>query len=177
MTRPAWESLSPEQQRAEWDRFHTWQTAQAPQQQAPAPQQKRRDPWPRVAGLVCAIVVLIFILVAVSPGKTEITGDVSVLGNTSASTYSTGGTCSTYGGYSDITAGTSVTVRDASDSIVGIGSLSAGSSNSGSCVFTFSVPDVPDSSFYSIEVSKRGALTYSAEDVETGNIHQSLTSY
>lgn len=186
MTRPAWETLSPEQQRAEWNRWNARQAAYVPSQRQPSPSpspspiptQKRRDPWPIVAGLVCSIALVIFILIAISPGKLTVTGDVNVLGNTSVSSYSTtSASCSTYGGYNDIAEGASVTVRDASDAIVGIGSLSAGTSSSGSCVFAFTVPDVPESAFYSIEVSKRGALTYSADDVETGNVHQSLSSY
>lgn len=187
MTRSAWDTLTPEQQRAEWARFHAWQASQVRPAGVPtgpartASPVRPRSPWPWLIGVLCGAVALCLVpvviaVVAAFPGTTTVTGDVTVTGNTSASLSGSGGSCYTYGGYDDIAYGTTVTVRDPADAIVAIGSLDAGTAESGSCVFDFTVPDVPESSFYSVEVSKRGPLTYSSADIENGTIHQSLDS-
>ncbi|MFB7665374.1 hypothetical protein ACFC1R_15720 [Kitasatospora sp. NPDC056138] len=78
--------------------------------------------------------------------------------------------CSGRGGYADITEGAGVTVYDASGRVVGEGSLPAGAkADLTSCVFPFSVPDVPEGSeHYQVEVAHRGKPTVSAEDAKAG---------
>lgn len=82
-----------------------------------------------------------------------------------------GGDCSTDGGYADIRQGAQVTVTDESGTVVGVGSLAAGTTAEVSdaldmplamkCEFDFSVLEVPDGHpFYSVEVSHRGQLRY-----------------
>ena len=91
----------------------------------------------------------------------------------------TGG-CSGTGGYSDIGVGTNVVVRDATDTIIGTAPLTmdpAGpepvASGNYQCGYAFTV-SVPDSAFYTVEVSHRGALTYSRADLESKSWRVSL---
>ena len=66
--------------------------------------------------------------------------------------------------------GAQVTVRDETDAVIATGRLSEGkvteSGILGDCRFEFIVRDVPEAGFYTIEVSHRGGLTYSAEELD-----------
>lgn len=75
--------------------------------------------------------------------------------------------CTGTGGYSDITSGASVTVENQSGTVIGTGTIGPGTSGTelGSCVYTFSVPGLPDESFYQVEVSHRGFVSYSKADI------------
>jgi hypothetical protein len=72
------------------------------------------------------------------------------------------------GGYSDIQIGAQVVIRDSAGTIVATGSLLPGTATEDNrrCDYPFVVEDVPTSDFYSIEVSHRGELTYSHEELE-----------
>lgn len=100
---------------------------------------------------------------------------MTVFDSTSA-VFSTDGSCVTYGGFREIGAGTMVTVRDAAGAIVATGALTPGQAHGTSCVFSYSIPGVPTDDFYSVEVASRGALTYTADEVAAGNVHQELRS-
>lgn len=80
---------------------------------------------------------------------------------------------STYGGYDDIQVGAQVLVRDASDKIIGTGSLGNGGGvphgDSAWCAFPFTVDRLPEADFYSIEVTHRKPLTYSRDELEALN--------
>ncbi|MEU7815278.1 hypothetical protein [Pseudonocardia sp. NPDC049154] len=84
--------------------------------------------------------------------------------------FSSGSVCSGDGGYSDIHAGTGVTIANAAGAVIATGSLSSGrASSSTTCDFTFTVPDVPaGEDFYQVEVSHRGTLTYTADELRAG---------
>lgn len=75
-------------------------------------------------------------------------------------------------GYSDIAAGTQVTIYDASGAAVALGQLMGGKYSSLHCDFPIVVNDVPiqkGSNVYSIEVSHRGKVQFTqdtADDVE-----------
>jgi hypothetical protein len=60
------------------------------------------------------------------------------------------------GPYEAINEGETITVRDATGAVVGLGTLGTGQKTGGypiSCTFTVSVPDVPDASqFYAVQV-------------------------
>ncbi|MHA6793506.1 hypothetical protein ACVGVM_08310 [Pseudonocardia bannensis] len=83
--------------------------------------------------------------------------------------------CEGSGGYSDITLGTSVTVYDASGTVVGTGHLGRGSAAEGGCTFPITVLNVPGgSSFYQVEVSHRGRITVQAADARAGLVGVTL---
>jgi serine/threonine-protein kinase len=100
--------------------------------------------------------------------KHTITGTMTVWD--SRAHYASKWDCSGEGGYDDIRYGTPVTVRDGTGRIIATGSLDGGKSvepSGGACEFTFRVDGVPKVDFYQVEVSHRGALTYSFSDLET----------
>lgn len=70
------------------------------------------------------------------------------------------------GGYSDIEANMSVTIRDGQGNILATGNTGSGQKESlVQCVFSFEIPDIPKSDFYAIEVGRRGELNYSFEEL------------
>jgi len=81
--------------------------------------------------------------------------------------------CSGTGGYSDVGVGTDVVVRDAEGTIIGTSALavdSQGPEPAGSgayqCGFVFVVPNLPESTFYTVSVGRRGERTYSLAEME-----------
>jgi hypothetical protein len=81
--------------------------------------------------------------------------------------YSVASGCGGRGGYSDISEGAQVTVRDDAGKVIATGHLGAGGWASGmSCRFDFTIGSVPDAEFYQVEVSHRGPMSYSRADME-----------
>lgn len=105
-----------------------------------------------------------------------VTGTMS-LKDTAFSGLASGTACSgTDAGYSDITEGAQVTVSNNSGSILALSSLGAGQADgSGNCVFVFTVPNVPYSSFYQIEVAHRGKVDYSYHDLSSQGFSVGMT--
>lgn len=68
-------------------------------------------------------------------------------------------------GYNDLAAGGNVTIADGQGQIVGTAALQGGTLDAKGCTLTWTA-DVPDVPFYAITVGHRGALTYSAADLE-----------
>lgn len=88
--------------------------------------------------------------------------------------------CYGTGGYEDIQAGMSVTVRDGKGNILATGQAENGRRPTGEfsivkCAFNFQVDNVPKSDFYSIEVGHRGQLNYSYEEMKNKNWEVSLS--
>lgn len=76
-----------------------------------------------------------------------------------------GASCFGGGGYDDISVDTQVTVS-VDGKTVGLGRLGPGLARGYTCVFDFTVPDVPAGlGFYTVEVSHRGGLTYTEDDL------------
>ena len=76
--------------------------------------------------------------------------------------------CQGASGYSDIRAETQVTVSDAGGKVLAAGQLKSGSWDGAySCVFGFSVSGLPDADLYQVEVSHRGKLVYSRQDLDS----------
>lgn len=74
--------------------------------------------------------------------------------------------CVGTGGYNDIAAGVSVTVRDGTGSTLATGRLGKGEALAGiGCTYKFDVV-VPDADFYRVEVAHRGELEYSKAELE-----------
>jgi hypothetical protein len=122
-----------------------------------------------VAALVVALLVA-----ACGGGATggTIAGTVVIPGDY-ASWAPTEQTCWGAGGYGDLAEGAQVVVSDPEGAVIGTGALEAGvwtsytsPSNPSRCSFAFSVADLPDVAFYSVEVSHRGQVTYSRADLE-----------
>lgn len=78
-----------------------------------------------------------------------------------------GGPCTGEGGYDDIRLGASVVVKDGKGVTLATGRLGAGKMGEFGvdCEFSLEVLNVPKADFYSIEVSHRGALTYSRKEL------------
>jgi hypothetical protein len=81
-----------------------------------------------------------------------------------------GRACSGSGGYSDIRSGAQVTVSDGNGKLLATtaltdGKITASNSVNGDCMFEFIIK-VPDADFYAVEVSHRGQLKYSKNDLE-----------
>jgi hypothetical protein len=85
------------------------------------------------------------------------------------------GPCHGSGGYVDIDQGTPVTVRDESGDVIGEGKFGTGKPTGAAiggklgyhsaCVFKFVVRNVPVSATYTFQVSKRGGLTYTYQEL------------
>ena len=75
-----------------------------------------------------------------------------------------GSICKGTGGYSDIEKGLKVVVKNEKSEIIGISALGPdsykGEYSSVTCSFPFVVEGLPNAKFYSIEVGRRGSLTY-----------------
>lgn len=87
---------------------------------------------------------------------------------------STDGNCNGTGGYTDLAAGTSITVYDNTGAVISVGNLSAGSDTGDACIFAWSIPNVPKSNFYKVEISHRGQLTYSYAQATSGELDSSI---
>lgn len=88
--------------------------------------------------------------------------------------------CIGYQGYSDITAGAPVVITDQGGTVIATGQLDQGSATVGAngrgtaCTFTFTVQHVPVKPFYGVTVSHRGAVTYSSDQAQRGDVSLSL---
>lgn len=79
--------------------------------------------------------------------------------------------CSGTGGYSDIAFGTQVTITDAAGTVVAVGSLDLGRKTEQGCEFPFTVDDItPGSKFYTVEISHRGGLTKTEDQLRAGGL-------
>jgi hypothetical protein len=78
------------------------------------------------------------------------------------------------GGYSDLRAGTAVSVKDGEGRLLGTGALKGGRQSINGCSFAFSV-EVPDSAFYEVEVSQRGSVPFSREELDRQDWRVSLS--
>lgn len=76
------------------------------------------------------------------------------------------GNCSGRGGYSDISNGTSVTIRDAENTIIATTHLENGSGSTGmGCMFEFTTTIPGKSDYYSVEVGHRGEVQYDRDGI------------
>lgn len=138
------------------------------------PARSGRKRW-LIAGFLIAAVAAAAIAVPVFGGgdapKHTISGTMRLTDNDR--TFST--PCAGSGGYSDMQPGAGVTVTDGTGKILAIGELGVSAGASHFCVFGFHVDDVPKADFYKIEVSHRGAITYSFARLDGANWEVKLT--
>lgn len=96
-------------------------------------------------------------------------GTVGLVTVDSSDLVSEGDTCAGAGGYSDLTEGADIVIRDSDGKKIAIGELGAGSipDEGAGCDFKFKVDDVPDAGgIYSIEVSHRGEVSFKKADAD-----------
>jgi hypothetical protein len=76
------------------------------------------------------------------------------------------------GALSDITDGATITVTDGGGATIALGQLTAGDlSSGGTCVFNFSVADVPSGKgFYGVEIAHRGIVRFPEAQVTAGHL-------
>jgi hypothetical protein len=130
-------------------------------------------------GAVLVLAVAAALVYAVTrPQPIAVTGSVTIKSNIDG-----GKTCQGTGGFEDIRAGTSVVIHDSAGKIVATGQLDEGAGSdlatsqiALTCRFPFSVQDVPRQKFYGVEVSHRGIVRFSAEQVADGPVALSLGS-
>ncbi|MFE9743853.1 hypothetical protein ACFYOT_03000 [Saccharothrix saharensis] len=107
------------------------------------------------------------------PTAFELRGTMSLTDGVTS--VASSGECAGYRGYDDIYEGTQVTVYDAAGKAVGLGRLYNAQYTAGSCVFEFTVGNVPlGDDIYQVEVSHRGKVSYRFEDAESGRVNLSL---
>jgi len=101
----------------------------------------------------------------------KISGTLTLLNSdtNSPSVTSTGAVCQGAGPYGDIAAGNGVALKDADGKLLAITSLGVGSGSPTSCVFGFTLKDVPEVPFYSIEVGRRGQAGYTLADMKSND--------
>jgi hypothetical protein len=126
-----------------------------------------------IAGAIILIAILAlgggYVLLGAGGHPTHQVAGTFVLTDTSI--YSKGITaygtiCEGTGGYSDLSAGVSVILKDENDKTIAATSLGTGTGNSLICTFHFTLPDVPDNAtFYNIQISHRGTVSFSHADM------------
>lgn len=105
-----------------------------------------------------------------------LTGTMSLHDPTSFAGLASGASCSGSGGYSDISTDAQVTVSDGASTVLAVSNLNPGKADgSGNCVFDFTVNNVPNANFYQVEVSHRGKLDYSYQQLSADNFQISTT--
>jgi predicted small secreted protein len=125
------------------------------------------------------------------PSTHTITGTVSLQGSALAGTEAedkttpnenfttdkdlglSGNGCLGTGGYDDLQAGLQVTVSNESGTTIGTGTLDSGEVVRGqfwnTCVFPFTVANVPTAKFYRIEAGHRGQVSYSYDQMQASH--------
>lgn len=99
------------------------------------------------------------------PQRARVLGGLFTLEDYSGWDRTVGDGCTGSGGYDDIREGAQVVVRDGGGRTLALGSLGGGEMIAATCVFPFEIPGVPRSRFYSVEVSHRGEVNFSREDL------------
>lgn len=83
--------------------------------------------------------------------------------------------CVGIGDFTDIGPGVDVVVRDQANTVIGSAKTTFQAIDKGDCRLGFTVPSVPDASFYWITVAGRNATTYSKADLASKGWAVALT--
>jgi hypothetical protein len=111
---------------------------------------------------------------ATTTTRTSMTGTLTLHDPDAGNKY--GEVCSGTSGYDNVDAGASVVVTNEQGTVIGTGSLGLGSTSPDrDCVFNFTVADLPEARFYGVEVSHRGKVTFSREQLEQDRWNVELT--
>lgn len=123
---------------------------------------------PRLAlawgGALVAVALVVVAAIALTRASHTVEGSFTLIDSDGFDNF--GGGCEGSGGYSDIGAGTDVTVRDEDGALLATTSLGMGEEDEPLCTFEFTLEDVPEAKFYAFEVADRGELSYSYEEME-----------
>lgn len=153
------------------------------------PKQPRRAVDKRTMLLLAAaaagvlVVVVASVVGLVSGDSTRIAGSITLTSTSGADPNNLGipGECRGYNAYGDIAEGATVTIKDAGGKVVATTKLEPGKPASGEsgptpreCTFRFIAEDVPDSEFYGVEVSHRGVVQFSKQQVRNGEVQMQL---
>ncbi|MFH9862497.1 hypothetical protein [Streptomyces sp. NPDC017202] len=124
------------------------------------------------AGLGAAVVGACWAGVSLADGSEETFGTDGTLTVTGIGAgLDSGDLCTGTDGYSDIDFGAQVSVTDAAGTLVAKGSLGIGQKTDLGCEFPFTVDDItPGSKFYTVEVSHRGGLTQTEDELRAGGL-------
>lgn len=153
----------------------------------PAPPKPGRPVWPFVA-VIALLVAALVTVIAWPRGNNKPAPTAAVVSPAAAATFSVTGTltlkagqfikddsqlCWGDGGYDDLAMGASVTITDASGTVIGVGQVDSAHNDggmTGTCGLSFKVDGVPTGKgFYGVEVSHRGAIKESEQDLKTGS--------
>ena len=105
------------------------------------------------------------------PKKTTVSGTFELTDADSAANQ-----CQGTGGYSDISAGTTVILTNQDGKILGSSALGTGTSAGAVCTYSFTIPKVPENQQqYAVEVSHRGKVVNSQADMKANGWTFSLT--
>lgn len=107
----------------------------------------------------------------------NITGSLSLHDPTSFANLSNGDACEGSGGYSDIKQGAQTVASDSHGTVLALSQLDAGQADgaAGDCKFGFTIDSVPYSDFYKFQISHRGELDYSYQELSTNDFSISTT--
>jgi hypothetical protein len=136
-------------------------------EQSSAGRQSQRRTWFALGSVVFVAIVAAAAFIgfnnsgALSP-KHDVSGTFALTdtGENFSSTF-----CAGTGGYADIRSGTNVVLKDGDGKLLATGSLGNPTGSGSQCTFTYTLKNVPDSPFYTIEVGSRGDLSYSLEEM------------
>jgi hypothetical protein len=106
----------------------------------------------------------------------SILGSLTLHDPSSFSSLQSGDTCAGSGGYSDITEGAQVVASDGSGNVLAVSQLEAGQADgSGNCNFSFELDNVSHATYYKFEVSQRGEVDYSYQQLSAGDFNVAMT--
>lgn len=127
----------------------------------------------RAAALALIGVTVIVVFMAFTSGREPerfvVLGAITLEDSITTYGLPDGFECAGEDGYKDIGPGAAVTVTDESGTLLAKGAIETSSGGSSGCWLDFTVSGVPrGKSFYKVEVSHRGELTYTESEVESG---------
>ncbi|MET9886261.1 hypothetical protein ABZZ20_24625 [Streptomyces sp. NPDC006430] len=119
----------------------------------------------------CWLIVFLSGGAASSAEKTFGTSGTLTLADSSLSFLEEGERCTGLDGYSDIQRGAQVNVTGADGTLVATGELEGGKKAALGCEFPFTIEGIPQGSkFYTVEVSHRGGLTQTEDELRSGGL-------
>ena len=122
-----------------------------------------------IATIICSLAIF-----STGCGKQEVSRNITgTFRLTDSDIERTGSLCYGTGGYSDIKSGLKVVVKNERQKIIGVGTL-GGDIYKGDyprvvCEYPFVIQDLPTAKFYTVEVGRRGELTYPYQELEEMN--------